>query len=187
MKKINDFTAILILTAIAMLPTAALLTMSCDAEAANAATAPFLHTLQRHKSDFEENDIERRERLQAIGDEIDKVTEFKWERRLLVAIAWGESRLASGVQDCSILGDQGKAKGLFQSHVWKDDKEKCPTLQEQVAEVKRHMWAAMRYCKGKTLDDRIYRGLALYATGNSCSYSGSRVRLKIYHGMMAKP
>jgi len=131
-------------------------------------------------ADKSEDPEARRARLALVAEAVDLATPHRWERMLLVSVAWHESRYASAVQDCTIKGDNGRAVGLWQS--WN---MKCSdSLQAWADEAIRHLRSAWRYCRAKTLPQKVEMGVSLYATGRTCHHPVAKPRLQLWRRLM---
>ncbi len=140
-----------------------------------------LHRFKRAQADEEEPEQVRRERLALISDAIENATDSRWERMLLVSVGWHESRFSSVVQNCTVKGDGGKAVGIWQS--WN---AKCDdSLQEWADEAIRHLRSSWRYCRAKTLPQKVEMGVSLYATGRPCHHPVAKARLKLWRSLMS--
>ena len=121
-----------------------------------------------------------------IANTIDKLTDNRYERAMLIAVAWYESNLHADVESCQTKGDGGKAVGLWQSWAFKD-RETCPTLEEQAAEAIRHLRLTMNACRSKRSVRATVRGaVSLYATGRTCYWSGATKRIKLWDKIMTR-
>lgn len=143
-------------------------------------TQAILLSFKRAKPDQEEPNNQRQERLRLIANAINNSTKVRWQRMLLISVAWHESRFASGVQSCKVKGDNGKAVGLWQS--WN---AKCDdSLQQWADEAIRHLESSWRYCKATTPAQKVYRGVSLYGTGRTCNHEVARPRLRLWQTLM---
>ena len=142
--------------------------------------ATILHKFKRAQADEEEPEQTRKERLALISDAIQNATDSRWEQMLLVSVGWHESRFSSVVQNCTVKGDNGKAVGIWQS--WN---AKCDdSLQDWADEAIRHLRSSWRYCRAKTLPQKVEMGVSLYATGRTCHHPVAKARLKLWRSLM---
>lgn len=175
-REMKDSRALLVLVLICLsISTFSLLLLSRDADASDR-TWSAIQALPVSHRDSAESKSDQSRRLSLLRSSINKATPYDWERKLLVAVAWHESRFYSKVQRCQMAGDNGKAHGPWQT--WRT---RCPAhLDRFASEAIRHLRSAMHYCKGATLEDRIRRGVSLYATGNRCEWVGASKRVRTW-------
>lgn len=107
---------------------------------------------------------------------IDELTQSRFERLLLVSVAFHESRFSERVASCKVRGDGGKATGLLQT--WKREWRKaCPPVKAQFAEALRHLRLSRNYCRRTfrdwTVRNQALGAVSLYATGKTCRWSGA--------------
>jgi hypothetical protein len=112
---------------------------------------------------------------------IDAATPEPRLRALLLAMGWRESRFRMAVGRGAILGDGGKAYGLWQS--W--DPDRTGGLKGQARRAVEHLEKARRYCARRGA--RPYEGaISLYATGRTCYWNRAPSRARLARKLLAR-
>lgn len=144
-------------------------------------TYQMLAAMPRAKRDLDEPDVARAARLERIADAINRATKERWQRNLLLSVGYEESKWARGVEDCSVKGDSGKAVGFWQS--WNMTCEQ--NVDEWAMEAIRHLRSAWLYCRAKTNESRVRRGVSLYGTGRTCFHPVADSRVALWRRLEA--
>jgi hypothetical protein len=145
-------------------------------------TLTVLQAFPVNKDDREEPPEVRAARLVKVQVAIDSATPHKWERALLLSVAWYESNYRSHIQLCEMKGDEGKASGLWQT--WALE---CPiTIDQQATEAIRHLRSTMAFCRRENIERTIKGGVSLYATGKTCYWPGAQKRLVLWRKIMGR-
>ncbi len=128
--------------------------------AAYSALRIFLAWLALSPRLYHASDVDRRWDL---AEAIVEATDDPGEQSTLALIAYRESSLRSEVARCTVLGDRGRALGIFQIHPIeaRDAAAACGDAHAQVGLALRYVRRSAEACPGNVGADR----LAMYVSG----------------------
>jgi hypothetical protein len=152
-------------------------------------TFEVLQSFARHHTDQDEPEAERTARLQETADAIDTATRSSSERALLLSLGWHESRWASYVHNDAPRCREGLKGHCDRGLAWSPWQLHATDRTGGVAEAARvaltRIRQAANHCGG-TGEERTRRALSLYATGNTCEWSGAAERVVTWRRMVAR-
>lgn len=153
-------------------------------------TLRVLRSTPRHVSDLDEDDDERDARLREIAEAIDAATPRPQERALLLAKgvheSWWASYIHHDLPKCRD-GHGGKCDGGKSWSFWQlqnTDRTGGVHGAARIAISRLRYYATL--CGGETLEERVERAFAHFATGNSCEWSGAAERVQTWKSILAR-